>query len=128
MLDQLKLLEALGAAPLMAVVVAAAVLGWRWLVYQDRRIDDARAQRWETSSAQIRELELSVGAVGRQLAGCATQGELRRVEGELGMLQSDVRAELAQVRGALDVLATRVEGQGDILVRIDDHLRGREAT
>lgn len=127
MLDQLKLLEALAGAPVTVVALAAVLLGWRWLVHQDRRIDEERVRRYEAATLQMADIESDLGKLGQQVGRCATQEELRRVEVELGKLQSDVRAELAQVRGALEVLATRVAGQGDILVRIDDHLRRRDA-
>jgi hypothetical protein len=128
MLDQLRLLETLAGAPLILIVLAACILVWRWLVHQDRKIDEERSRRYEAAALQMDEIEQDLRQLGDKVGHCATQAELRRVELELGKLQSDVRADLAQVRGALEVLATRVAGQGDILTRIDDHLRKRDAT
>ncbi len=117
------LLEQLGSTKLALVGLALAVVAWRWIVHEDRKIEAARDGRHERTGAELTALSASVAAVARQVEGCATISEFRRLEADVRGLQADMRVDMAAMQGKLDVMAERLTGQAEILGRIDEHLR-----
>jgi ElaB/YqjD/DUF883 family membrane-anchored ribosome-binding protein len=123
--ELLALFDASTGATVFGLGVLASLVAWRWLVARDRRVDEDRDRRASSTGDDIRAVRDEVRRLIERVEHCATEEELRAVERDVAALKSDVRANMIEVRGELSRLNAQIEGQRDILSRIDEYLRAR---
>lgn len=114
--------DALSGAKGAFFAVAAMILLWRWLVSRDRAAAAVVTARGDQHGVAIAEVRGDVSRLGVQVQACAMREDLRRTDGELAALKTEVKVNEARVIQRLDGLDKRLEGQGDVLGRIEGHL------
>lgn len=120
LMDLLKLPPSMTA---LGAVMAVGLLFWRWLAQRESRDLKAIVDRDAESRVEAKALKQSLDDLGRRVDRAATRDELAAIERDLRTLQSDVRANWTELKGALAVVQAQLEGQRDILSRIDGYLR-----
>lgn len=121
--DLIDLLKLPPATTALAAVMGVGLLFWRWLAQRESRDLKAVLERHGESREQAEALKTTLDELARRVDRAATREEMVALERDLRALQSDVRANWTELKGALAVVQAQLQGQRDILSRIDGYLR-----
>lgn len=124
--DILGLLRLSPETSVIVVVLMAGLALWRWQSGRDARGDEARLTGQAVSAAEMADLRKRIEILSGRVRLMATKDDLQRVENDLLALKSDVRANWTELKGALSSVEKQLEGQRQILMRLDQYLLERE--